>query len=50
MKDKLILLFSNDTAKTKQRAKSADLRPANPARQILLGKIRQANYAKHILP
>jgi hypothetical protein len=50
MKDKIISLFSNDTAETKQKARSADLRPANPARQILLGKIRQANYAKHILP
>jgi hypothetical protein len=50
MKDKKISLFSNDTAETKQKARSADLRPANPARQILLGKIRQANYARHILP
>jgi hypothetical protein len=50
MKEKRISLFSNDTAETKQKTRSADLRPANPARQILLGKIRQANYAKHILP
>jgi hypothetical protein len=40
MKDKIISLFSNDTAETKQKARSADLRLANPAWQILLGKIR----------
>jgi hypothetical protein len=50
MKDKITSVFSNDTAETKQKARSADLRPANPAQQTLLGKICQANYAKHILP
>jgi hypothetical protein len=50
MKDKIISVFSNSTAETKQEARSADLRPANPARQILPGKPCSAKCARQIMP
>jgi hypothetical protein len=48
-KNDILSIFANDIVKTKQTAGSADLRPANSARQILLRKIRRAKYAKHAL-
>jgi hypothetical protein len=48
-KNEILSIFANDIVKTKQTAGSANLRPANSARQILLRKIRRAKYAKHAL-